>query len=135
PTTTWTVPVDDTNTMGYGFQYHPEQGPRRSRFQYTGTRLNGRTYEERQRQPGDYEALVSQRSIAVHSLENLGWSDTGVRLVRKLVREGVHDVQRGEEPRQAIIPPSGRVTTYGHSVVLRVPHAATPEDDKAQLRA
>ena len=133
-TTTWTVPVDDTNTLGFGFQYHPENGPRRSRFQFTGTRLNGRTYEERQRQPGDYEALVSQRPIAVHALENLGWSDSGVRKVRQLVRDGIRALQRGEDPNPVRASSRGVVGTYGHSKVLRVPHASTPEDDKALLR-
>ena len=133
-TTTWTVPVDDTNTLGLGFQYHPEEGPRRSRYQFTGTRLNGRTYDQGQRQPGDYEALVSQRPIAVHALENLGWSDSGVRMVRRLVREGIHNVERGEDPRQLGLAQRGVVGTYAHSTVLRVPAAATPEEDKALLR-
>lgn len=29
-TTTWTVPVDDTSTMGFGFSYRREQGARRA---------------------------------------------------------------------------------------------------------
>lgn len=133
-TTTWTLPVDDTNTLGFGFQYFREDGQRPSRYQFTGTSIEGRAYEERQRQPGDYEALVSQRPIAVHARENLGWSDTGVRMVRKLVREGIQAVQQGEDPKQVDLARNGVIGTYAHSTVMRVPVAASPEEDKALLR-
>lgn len=133
-TTTWTVPVDDTNVIGFGFQYFREDGMRPSRYQFTGTSIEGRTYEERQRQPGDYEALVTQRSIAVHALEHLGWSDSGVRMVRKLVREGIDAIKRGEDPQQINLARPGAIGTNAHSTVMRVPQATTPEEDKTLLR-
>ena len=133
--TAWTVPVDDTHTKSFQLRYVPEGSKQRTR----GTPLRGsesvdRSYEERQRQPGDYEAQESQRPIAVHALEHLGATDRGVTLVRKLVREGIRVVQRGEDPRRGL-PSTGRaIPTYCRNTVLRVPPAATAEADKELLR-
>jgi len=55
-------------------------------------------------------------------------------MVRKLVREGIESIQRGEDPPHINRVPAGVVGTYAHSAVLRVPLAATPEEDKALLR-
>jgi len=134
-TTTWTVPVDDSTTIGYGYQYALATGNRPSRFRFTGNSIAGRTYEERQRQPGDSEALVSQRPIAVHALEHLAWSDTGVITVRKLIREGVRAVQRGQSPVRNPATRDGAIPTYARSTILRIPPAATREADRDLLRA
>ena len=133
-TTTWTVPVDDTHTTSFWLQYRPEtlEGTPPSRWQFTGMRV--RTYEDRQRQPGDYEGQVSQRPIAVHALEHLGWSDVGVISLRKLLREGIRAVQRGEDPRQLDLARKGVIGTYGQSTIVRAPPAASPEADRELLR-
>jgi len=67
--TAWTVPVDDTHTVAYQFRYAPENTEQRSvaRPLRSSQSIN-RTYEERQRQPGDFEAQESQRPTAVHAL-------------------------------------------------------------------
>jgi hypothetical protein len=137
-TTTWTVPVDDTHTISYGFQYRPEDrdGEPPGRWRFTRPRASiERSYEDRQRQPGDYEGQVSQRSIAVHALEHLGWSDQGVIIIRKQLRDGVRAVQRGEDPAQlAGLGGKGVIPTYAQSTVMRVPPAADRDADKALLR-
>ena len=46
-----------------------------------------RSYEERQRKPDDLEAQEGQRAIAIHALENLAHSDTGVVMLRRLLPE------------------------------------------------
>ena len=46
-----------------------------------------RSYEERQRKPDDLEAQEGQRPIAIHALENLAHSDTGIVMLRRLLRE------------------------------------------------
>ncbi len=46
-------------------------------------------YKEAQWAPGDYEATVSQRPIAVHALENPMKADGGVFLFRKLLRDAI----------------------------------------------
>ena len=133
--TAWTVPVDDTHTMSFTLRYVPETSQQRTR----GTPLRGsesvdRSYEERQRQPGDYEAQESQRPIAVHAMEHLGATDRGVTLVRKLLREGIRALQRGEDPKRAVSSGKNAISTYCRNTVLRVPPAGPPETDRELLR-
>src|SRR5581483_6116637 len=134
-TTTWTVPVDDETTITASIAYHPEEGTQQSRFRFTGVTNAPRTYEDRQRQPGDWEALLTQRPIAVHALEHLGWSDTGVIMFRKAIRDGIRAVSRGEDPMPQILSASGTIKTYAQSTIIRVPPAPTPEADRELLRA
>jgi hypothetical protein len=134
-TTTWTVPVDDTHTTSFGFMYKQEGRDQLGRWRFTRPQASTvRSYPDRQRQPGDYEGQVSQRPIAVHGLEHLGWSDQGVILIRKLLRDGVHAVQRGEDPKHVGLAKNGLINTFGQSTVLRVPPAPTVEADRALLR-
>jgi hypothetical protein len=133
--TAWTIPVDDTHTIAFQFRYAPENTEQRSsgRALRTSQSVN-RTYEDRQRQPGDYEAQESQRPIAVHALEHLGATDRGVTLVRKLLREGIRALQRGEDPKR-IVPSAGNtISTYCRNTVLRIPPAPSAEADRELLR-
>lgn len=52
-------------------------------------------YKDCQYAPGDYEAIISQRPIAVHALENPSKFDAGLYMFRKLLRDAV----RGSNPR------------------------------------
>ena len=45
-----------------------------------------RSYEERQRKPDDLEAQEGQRPIAIHALENLAHSDTGIVMPTRFCR-------------------------------------------------
>ncbi|MFM2119984.1 MAG: hypothetical protein RL722_1452, partial [Pseudomonadota bacterium] len=51
-------------------------------------------YKAAQYAPGDYEAIISQRPIAVHALENPTKFDAGLYMFRKLLRDAV----RGSNP-------------------------------------
>jgi len=133
--TAWTVPVDDTHTKAFMFRYVPEDAPRNP----TGSQLRtsdslDRTYEDRQREPGDYEAQESQRPIAVHEREHLATSDLGVVYVRKLLREGIKAVQRGEDPTRVPPRPGLSIPTYCRNTILRIPPAPTPEADRELIR-
>ena len=57
-----------------------------------------RKYEDRQRKPDDLEAQEGQRTIAVHALENLAPSDTGIALLRRTLREQIKRVSDGLDP-------------------------------------
>jgi 5,5'-dehydrodivanillate O-demethylase len=46
----------------------------------------------------DYEAVTSQGPIYDRTLEKLGTSDKGLILYRKLMKEQIEAVQRGEDP-------------------------------------
>ena len=90
-----------------------------------------RPYAERQRNPGDWDAQVSQRPIAVHNLEHRGATDVGVAMLRRVVRETI----RGEKK---LAIPTGDVAgqkvtyTYSHDTVLRVPARDDLDDEDVQ---
>jgi len=134
--TRWRVPVDDTATVEYALvrigsgQSNPyiDNPPPVLRANYSG-----RPYDEMQRTPGDYEAQVGQRPIAIHALEHLATTDRGVIMLRRMVREGIMAVQRGEDPK-GVIRDGKTISTFGYEAVLRINPANNPEDDKQLLR-
>ena len=90
----WWVPVDDARTVGF----HAEIiDPTRKMFQPMEP-PTPRPYEETQRAPDDWEAQTSQRGIAVHALEHLGVSDTGLVMFRRKLGDAVEAVRRGDDP-------------------------------------
>jgi hypothetical protein len=91
------------------------------------------TYEESQRHPGDYEAQVSQRPIAVHALEHLGATDRGVTMFRKLVRQGIRAVTGGG-PLQGLSREGAMIPTFCNDTVVRLPAAADAVEEKRLLR-
>jgi hypothetical protein len=93
-----------------------------------------RPYEEQQKKPGDYEAQVSQRPIAIHALEHLGASDRGVIMFRRLLREQIRLVGKGKAPRNAQKRANGPIATYLRNTgIVRAP-AATPQADRKLWR-
>lgn len=56
-------------------------------------------------------------------------------MLRRLVREGIRAVQRGEDPPGLVRGPHAPIPTYSQDTVLRIPPAPTPEADRALLRA
>jgi hypothetical protein len=85
-----------------------------------------RNYEERQRKPDDLEAQEGQRPIAVHALENLAHSDTGVAMLRRLLREQLNRVEKGLDPINVIRKPAAnrRLPTGAWNTVLSASEAA-----------
>ena len=140
--TLWSVPIDDTHTLNINFFREREGTTDEQRKAIAahyvkigegGGQTDERPYENRQRVPGDYDAQVSQRPIAVHGLEHLASTDRGVIMVRRIVRDGIRAVARGEDPkglgRQSKMP----LLTYSSDTVLRIPPSPTPEDDRRLL--
>ncbi len=139
--TLWTVPVDDTHTLRLGF-VRTVEGDERPRPDAGFGQSANRSYEERQRVPGDYDAQVSQRPIAVHALEHLAATDRGVIMLRNLVRRGIQAVRNGEDPEGVSLQADGQndgqadgiVPTYSYDWVRRIPPAPTPAQDRLLLR-
>jgi len=132
--TTWAVPLDDTHTMQIGFYRAPEG---REMRQGSGFGQDAsRSYEERQRVPGDYDAQVSiHGGIARHRLEHLASTDRGVTMLRNMVRRGIRAVQSGDDARHNGAQNGKAIATFAHDrVVSGVPPAGTPEEDKRLLR-
>ena len=66
------------------------------------------------------EAQESQRTIAVHELENLAHSDRGIVLLRRALRKAVRDVQAGRDPQNIVRDPGTNraIETHGWTSVL-----------------
>jgi phenylpropionate dioxygenase-like ring-hydroxylating dioxygenase large terminal subunit len=132
----WTVPMDDTSTLVLGFYYQDESSPMdlKETLEKVPGLAGARPYEEQQRLPGDYEAQVSQRPIAVHALEHLATTDAGVIMYRKLVRQGLRAVAAGREPKGIVRAEGPPIPTFSQDTFLRIPPGATPEAETALLR-
>lgn len=133
----WAVPIDDTHIMEIGWliesaeMRYDEQTIARLHFGME----DDRPYETRQRQPGDYDAQVSQGPIAVHAREHLASSDRGVVMFRRMLREGIRTVEEGGDPKGVARDGDGPIRTYTQNAVIAIPKGATPEEERAALQA
>jgi len=126
----WMVPVDDTCTRTIGWRYFRDDlDPRNQgdaenigleKIDFYGQTESDRSYEQRQRQPGDYEVQVSQRPIAVHELENLASSDAGVVHLRGLIRKGLRRLNDPADALQYPVTDSGEISTFTQDTVWPV---------------
>jgi hypothetical protein len=105
--------------VGYGKTDFYGQGP-------------DRPYEMRQRDPGDYDAWVSQGPINVHARENLSFTDRGVAKARRMVRNAIRALQKGERPAQPTDNFDGVIPTYAGDTVLRIPLQEGRDDGALQ---
>jgi len=135
--TRWVVPVDDENTLALAWANFGERGDPPEWNTPEGPELIeqgevfDRTYEERQRSPGDAEATEGMGRITVHKNENLVSSDRGITLMRKRLREQIRAVQNGETPARASVANSGLIPTYGGDTVLRIPRKGNLNESQA----
>jgi nitrite reductase/ring-hydroxylating ferredoxin subunit len=131
--TRWRVPVDDERTMEFGYvrmrdgQVNPYIDNKVTAYR---TNYGDRSFEERQRTPGDYDAQVSQRTIARHALEHLTSNDKGVAMFRRDLRKGIAAVERGEDPKGIVRGINSKIPTYANESVLYSPHK--PDMDYAE---
>lgn len=138
--TKWVVPIDDTNSRKFGWRHFNDrdevlrQGNRDEvgweKVDFYGQTAH-RSYEEMQRNPGDWEAWTSQGAINVHKREYLGTTDEGVAMLRSKLKRDIRSVSRGGE----IAMPRGTKDepfhTYGGDTVVRLPK--DPHDDRALI--
>jgi hypothetical protein len=133
-TAVWAVPIDDYNTKRLYLLFNDKRQPLK---QYQRVRAfgqaNDRPYAERQRHPGDYDAMMSQGPINIHAYENLATSDIGLKMFRDFVREGIKDVQAGRDPRGIVRDTSRPIRTRTQNTVIHAPPAKTAQAD-AELR-
>jgi nitrite reductase/ring-hydroxylating ferredoxin subunit len=124
--TRWVVPIDDTRSWVIGFRHFnkaidPFDQGRRSEVGVEKIDFAGQVAApigERQRHPGDYEAIVGLGPIAVHANEHLVASDRGVVALRKLIRNGIRALRDGhplDVPRRYA---EGATPTYTFELTL-----------------
>ena len=136
--TRWTTPVDNRTCRIVGWRhFHPDGDPGKNADEgrcgpesvdFFG-QDGARTYEDRQRIPGDFDAQTSQRPIAVHALEHMTATDKGVLMLRKLLRAEIRRVAAGGDPKTPRFRADGRIPTYCHDTVVRIPLAGNGGDD------
>lgn len=135
--TRWRVPVDDEHTLEFAF-VRIREGETNSyldnRIAAYRTNYGGRSLEEMQRCPGDYDAQVTQRAIARHALENLTSSDRGVSMFRRLVTQGIRAVEEGRDPKGVMRGAAGPISTYANEMLLNVPRSEATTDAREELK-
>ena len=140
----WIVPLDDVNTMFIELRHIAEGEdaipPTPPWWGDRGVMLPAQlpgdeeTYYDRQRRPGDYDAQLTQRPIAVHGLEHLGVTDRGIIIFRRRLRKGIEATAQGLDPEGLVREPDGPITTYCNDTVVKAPAPADPEEEKRLLR-
>jgi phenylpropionate dioxygenase-like ring-hydroxylating dioxygenase large terminal subunit len=132
---TWVVPIDDYSSMRLYLLLNDDRNPLRpaQRARGFGQALD-RPYEERQRQPGDYDVTVSQGPIAIHAYEHLTSTDYGVIALRQSLRDGIRAVAQGRDPVGIVRDPNAKIRTRGQNTIVRARRAATPEADEQLLK-
>jgi nitrite reductase/ring-hydroxylating ferredoxin subunit len=140
--TRWVVPIDDHNSYYTGLTHVNERTDPDNRFHpslYGVDKMNfigqtaDRPYEERQLQPGDYDALVSQGAIADRNNEHLGTTDRGIVMFRRMLRQAIDAVQQGETPELPRLYGDDPVRTYNYELVFDLPSQSNI-DDLASLK-
>jgi nitrite reductase/ring-hydroxylating ferredoxin subunit len=139
--TRWAVPLDDTHSLYIGVAHinaynSPDGSLRPEQFGLDMIPFIGQTadrpYEERQREPGDYDAVVSQGRIANRKAEHLGTTDRGVVLSRRQLTAAIKVVQEGGKPvMPKLYPKTAQVRTYAHETVVRLPSPDALSDPKS----
>ena len=137
--TRWAVPLDNENSLYIGVahlnSYNNPDGALVANMYgdelipFIGQTAD-RPYRERQREPGDYDAVVSQGRTANRRAEHLGTTDKGVVLIRRLLARAIKSVVDGEQP--AIPQPTivaGQVRSYAHESVVKLPSSDALDDE------
>lgn len=94
-------------------------------------------YKDAQWAPGDYEAIISQRRIAVHALETPMKFDAGLYLFRKLLRDAIQGKNRAASPegwRKWLESVKGAPNSYCCGNVLEIAEAPTQEEEVRKRR-
>lgn len=139
--TRWAVPLDDTHSLYIGVAHlnsynNPQGALKPEQFGVDMIPFIGQTgdrpYEERQREPGDYDAVTSQGRIANRAAEHLATTDRGVALTRRMLTSAIGVVEKGGTPvMPRLYPKTARVRTYAHETVVRVPSPGALSDPRA----
>jgi nitrite reductase/ring-hydroxylating ferredoxin subunit len=125
----WVVPVDNTNSKLIAWRHFNDMIGSEpdynkigvNKVDFVGQTGDERSFEEQQREPGDYEAQVGQGSITIHDEEQLGTTDAGVAMLRGLLRSQIRMLAQGTAPLKPDLNTEGRIPTYTGDFVVKVP--------------
>jgi phenylpropionate dioxygenase-like ring-hydroxylating dioxygenase large terminal subunit len=97
----FSVPVDDTHSrilMALRMPAEARERPMRGLEAENFKPWHLRSVEERQDQPGDYEAQAGQGPVSLHSEEHLVTSDKGIGMQRRMLQRAISAMEAGEDP-------------------------------------
>ena len=125
--TRWVVPIDDHHCVALAWANFGERGdPIEYDNQEGYERIEAgeildRTKEEKQRSPGDAEAVEGMGSISSHKGEHLMPTDKGVMIYRRRIRNLIKELNNGLEPPQPQKIKGEIIRTNGQDTVLKAP--------------
>ena len=135
--TKWVVPLDDTNSRKFGWRHFNDkdevlrQGDRDNvgweTVDFYGQTAH-RSYEERQRNPGDWEAWTSQGPMNLHEREYLGTTDRGIAMLRARLKKDIRAVAQGKSIERICGSSEKPFRTYGGDTVLNLPPRLDDKD-------
>ena len=120
------VPVDDHHCVAIAWANFGERGDpieydnKEGYEKIEAGETVDRTFEEKQKSPGDAEAVEGMGSISAHKGEHLMPTDHGIMAYRKHIRKSIKALQEGVDPTQPK-KNGDTIKTYGQDTVLRVP--------------
>ena len=80
-----------------------------------------RSWEEKQKRPGDAEAVEGMGFITAHKGEHLMPTDYGVMIYRRRIRKLIKSFEEGKEPPQPQNKKGDIIKTNGQDTILRIP--------------
>jgi len=125
--TRWVVPIDDHHCVALAWANFGERGdPIEYNNQEGFERIEAgeianRTNEEKQKSPGDAEAVEGMGSISTHKGEHLMPTDKGVMIYRRRIRKLIKDLEKGKQPPQPQKIKGQVIRTNGQDTVLKAP--------------
>ena len=131
------LPVDDTHTLQYQVNFMPSRTTRSNPdhddapFEYCELRTPQGDYNMNVVTAQDALAWESQGALTDRSQEHLGFSDRGIAMLRKLLKEQIELVREGKEPIGIIRDPQKNevidLDTFHEAYGLYRSEARTPE--------
>ena len=124
--TRWVVPVDDHHCVAiawanFGDRGDPIEHDNKEGYErIEAGEIIDRSSEEKQKSPGDAEAVEGMGSISAHKGEHLMPTDYGIMAYRKHIRKSIKSLLDGIDPEQPK-KKGDLIKTYGQDTVLRVP--------------
>ena len=136
--TKWVVPLDDVHSRKFGWRHFNDkdevlrQGNREEvgweKVDFYGQTAY-RSYEEKQSNPGDWDAWTSQGPMNVHKREYLGTTDKGVAMLRSRLKRDIQAVAKGKPIQRPDGSPEKPYRTHGGDTVLRIPESSSNDSE------
>ena len=137
--TRWVVPIDDYHCVALAWANFGERGDPIEYNNQEGFEkieageIMNRTFEEKQKKPGDAEAVEGMGPISTHKGEHLMPTDHGVMIYRRRIRKLIKSLEEGKDPPQPQKIKGEIVRTNGQDTVIRAPKINENDKDFVKL--